>query len=54
MYASGGSSETRGLFTRNPAGTPANVIVVDQNNNVALYGNAATATKLATPRTLWG
>lgn len=54
MYAHSGSTGNRGIYTQNAAGTYANVITVDQNNKVTLYGNAATATKLATPRTLWG
>lgn len=44
MYAQGESTENRGVFTANAAGTWANVITVDQNNAVTLYGNATTAT----------
>jgi hypothetical protein len=45
MYAKSGSTGYRGMYTVNAEGTDANVITVDQNNNVHLYGNAATATK---------
>lgn len=47
MYSQKGTTENRGLYGCNSAGTYAAYLTVDKDNNVTLHGNAATASDLS-------
>ena len=53
LYSVASTTGNRGLYvTAHGTGSAKNIIVIDTNNNATFNGNAATASKWATARTL--
>lgn len=50
LYSQGTSTANRGIYTISPSGKATTVLNVTPNNSVSFYGNASTASKLATAR----